>query len=119
MRKTNKTMLQAGPAVAEGMTLQDFLDEAELCCEHARVAGRQRRFKAACGLFATAKALYSNALANADRQGSQGSSTIEERLRHVELEMSAYTELARSMARPLLRRTGSVLPTCSSGQPPA
>jgi len=83
----------------ESMTFQDYLEEADLCCEHARIAGRQRRFGAARGLFETAASLYRRALDSA----GNSQPTVDSRLRGVEAEMSAYTELARSLARPLQR----------------
>lgn len=81
-------------------TFQDFLDEAEICCEHARLAARLKRYEASRGLFITAAALYERAIKAA------GSSypALENRLREIELEMAAYAELAKSMARPLLNR---------------
>ena len=80
-------------------TFQDFLEEAELCCEHARLAARQKRYEASRGLFITAMALYQRAV----KAAGNSYPSIENRVREIELEMAAYAELARSMARPLLR----------------
>ena len=83
----------------ETMSLKDCLEEAEICCEHARIAGRQHRFGAAHGLFKTATSLYRRAIATA----GTAEPTLDSRLRGVEAEMSAYAELARSFSRPLQR----------------
>jgi hypothetical protein len=89
---------KAKPSLEE-MSFEDYMEEAEICCEHARIAGRQRRYRAAIGLFTTAATLYRHAGA------IDGVSypAIEERLRHIDTEMSAYSELARSMSRPLVQ----------------
>jgi hypothetical protein len=81
----------------ESSTFSECVSQAEICCEHARLAGRQRRYKAAYGLFSTALALYKRATM------MEGVSylALESRLRDVETEMAAYSELAKSMARPL------------------
>ena len=80
-------------------TFQDFLEQAELCCEHARLAARRKRYEASRGLFITAVALYQRAV----KAAGTSYPSIENRVREIELEMAAYAELTRSMARPLLR----------------
>ncbi len=77
------------------------VEEAEICCEQARVAGRERRFRAARGLFSTASALYRQALL----QDGVCYESIARRLKHIELEAAAYSELASSLARPLAPTT--------------
>jgi hypothetical protein len=81
----------------ESPTFSDVVSQAETCCEQARIAGRQRRYKAAYGLFSTALALYKRATL------LDGVSyvALESRLHEVESEMAVYSELAKSMARPL------------------
>ena len=78
-------------------TFAECVEQAEICCEHARIAGRQRRYKAACGLFSTALALYSRAT---NEEGATYGA-VQSRLREVETEMAAYNELAKSMSRPM------------------
>lgn len=98
-RRGKKAKKPAPETSQEIMTLQDYLEEAEICCEHARRAGRQHRFGAARGLFETATGLYRRAIATAPTPQPR----LNEQLRGIEAEMSAYAELARSMARPLQR----------------
>lgn len=76
---------------------QDVMAQAETCCEQARLAARARRFRAASGLFSTAAALYKRAtlLEGVSYQ------SVEARLSQIEDEMAAYSELARSISRPL------------------
>ncbi len=87
----------ARPRQEESSTFSDVVAQAETCCEQARIAGRQRRYKAAYGLFSTALALYKRATL------LDGVSyvALESRLHEVESEMAVYSELAKSMARPL------------------
>ncbi len=87
----------ARPRQEESPTFSDVVAQAETCCEQARIAGRQRRYKAAYGLFSTALALYKRATL------LDGVSyvALESRLHEVESEMAVYSELAKSMARPL------------------
>lgn len=98
-------MLSKGePTVsARDANLQACLEQAEICCEQARLAAHRRRYEAACGLFSTAIALYQHAIA----MDNVPYAAIAEQLRHTEIERSAYSELARSMARPLLVRHGT------------
>jgi len=98
-------MLSNGKTIVstQDANFQACLEQAEICCEQARLAAHRRRYGAACGLFSTAIALYQRAIAT----NSAPYAIIAEQLRHIEIERSAYSELARSMARPLLRRHGS------------
>ncbi len=73
------------------------IEEAEICCEQARLAARARRFRAARGLFSTATALYQRALL----QDGVCYESIVRRLKQIELEVATYAELAGSLARPL------------------
>ncbi|MDQ3813141.1 MAG: hypothetical protein M3347_04220 [Armatimonadota bacterium] len=94
------------------VSFQDCLEAAETCCEQARLAARCRRFKAACGLFSTATTLYRHAMS----LDGITYPALEKRLQEIETEMSAYCELAKSMARPLLK---SITPSqMQSGQMP-
>lgn len=77
------------------------IEEAEICCEQARVAARGRRFRAARGLFSTAAALYQQALS----QDGVSYESITRRLKQIETESAAYSELAGSLARPLASST--------------
>ena len=85
-----------------GALVQDYCEQATVCCEQARQAATMRRLRAACGLFATAIALYRYVL-------QSGSALLEERtrqqiengLRQVEQEMAIYEALSRSKSRPL------------------
>ena len=86
--------------IEENTSFQNCLEQAEICCEQARIAARYRRFKAACGLFSTAAALYRRAAA----LDGVSYPAIESRLLSIESEMAAYSELAKSMACPLLKR---------------
>ena len=75
------------------------LEQAEICREQARDAARLRRFKAAFGLFSTAAALCRHALASG-ADADQATAC----LRSIDSEMAAYSELARSMDKPLAPR---------------
>ena len=77
---------------------QDCLAQAEICHEQAREAASLKRYTAARGLFATAVSLYQRAT---DLGGAPHS---EEALRQLNTEMFAYSELTRSLNRPLLAR---------------
>jgi hypothetical protein len=96
---------------AQDANLQACLEQAEICCEQARLAAHRRRYEAACGLFSTAIALYQQAIA----MNSAPHAIVAEQLRHIEIERSAYSELARSMARPLLTRQSSDRTQSSGG----
>ena len=98
-RRSKKEKTTTPEVSQEMMTLQDYLEEAEICCEHARRAGRQHRFGAARGLFETATGLYRRAIAATPTPQP----TLIKQLRGIEAEMSAYSELARSMSRPFQR----------------
>jgi hypothetical protein len=79
---------------------QNCLEQADICCEQARMAARLKRFKAAYGLFSTAQALYRRATA----LGGDACTEAKERLHHITVEMAAYGELAKSVARPVRPR---------------
>jgi hypothetical protein len=64
---------------------QKFVEEAEICCEHARLAARLKRYKSARGLFLTAAALYQQAL----KVAGISYPSLENRLREIELEIAA------------------------------
>jgi hypothetical protein len=88
---------------AQDAALQTCLEQAEICCEQARLAAHRRRYEAACGLFSTAIALYQHAIT----MNGAPYAVIAEQLRHVEIERSVYSELARSMGRPFFSRHGA------------
>jgi hypothetical protein len=83
---------------AESATYKEFLEQAEVCREQAHDAVRLKRFKAACGLFSTAIALCNRAVT------MSGDACVEakEALRQMQTEMAIYSELARSMERPIM-----------------
>lgn len=82
---------------AENADCQSYLKQAEVCREQARDAVRLKRWKAAYGLFTTAIALCNRAAT------MSGDACIEakETLRQMQTEMAMYSELARSMEKPL------------------
>jgi hypothetical protein len=88
------------PTFSQDANFQACVEQAEVCCEQARLAAHRRRYEAACGLFSTAIALYQRAIT----MNNVSYAAIAEQLRHIEIERSAYSELAKSMARPLLSR---------------
>ena len=94
---------------SQDANFQACLEQAEICCEQARLAAHRRRYEAACGLFSTAIALYQRAITmtGAIAMTDVSYSAIAEQMRHIEIERSAYSELAKSMARPLLSRHGT------------
>ena len=108
----------------------ECLQQAEICREQAQEAARMKRFKAARGLFATAIALCQSALSacaarnkeRAPRNSDETRSAIERGteeklsddailnaddaaiqayLQQLNIEMATYSDLARSMERPL------------------
>ena len=83
----------------------ECLEEAEICREQAREAVRLKRFKAARGLFSTAASLCRRAIEVCGER-LEARREANERLRQIEDEMSAYSELAKSLGRPL--KTGAV-----------
>jgi hypothetical protein len=77
-----------------GALLQDYLEQAGVCCEQARQAATMRRMRAACGLFGTAIALYRHILqTGAARIDEPMRQQIEENLRQVEQEVALYQML--------------------------
>ena len=87
-----QTEEQSGQKQSDVLSFNELIDEAELCCEQARAAGRHRRYRAACGLFNTAISLYRHATT------VEGVSyrAVETRINAVEIELSAYKELVSS-----------------------
>lgn len=99
--RRNKTI--ADPA--DSASYQAYLKQAEVCREQAHDAVRLKRWKAACGLFSTAIALCNRAAA----LGGEACTEAKEALRQMQTEMATYSELARSMDKPLL-----AMPTMAS-----
>lgn len=83
---------------ADTATYKEFLEQAEVCREQAHNAVRLKRFKAACGLFTTAIALCNRAVA----MGGEACTDAKDALRHMQMELATYSELSRSMERPLM-----------------
>ena len=83
---------------AESASYKEFLEQAEVCREQAHDAARLKRYKAACGLFATAIALCNRAIAI----GGEACTEARDVLHQMQMEMATYVELARSMERPLM-----------------
>lgn len=77
-------------------TFQGRLQQAEVCCEQARLAGRQRRFRAACGLFATAAALYQRALTQDGVSPTFLPASLQVRLNEIEREIALCSEQMRA-----------------------
>jgi len=90
---------------APNAEFQACLEQAEICCEQARLAAHRRRYEATYGLFSTAIALYQQAITMAGASCASRAAIVEQ-VRHIQIESSAYSELARSRARPLLTRHG-------------
>ena len=98
-RKLNARRAEKKPSdPAESATYKEFLEQAEVCREQAHDAVRMKRFKAACGLFSTAIALCNRAVA----MGGEACTEAKETLRQMQMEMATYSELARSMERPIM-----------------
>ena len=76
------------------------LEEAEICREQAREAVRLKRFKAALGLFSTAAALCRRA-AGIQEADDTIKAMANDRISQIDMEISMYRELMRSMERPL------------------
>ena len=83
---------------ADNATYKEFLEQAEVCREQAHDAVRLKRFKAACGLFTTAIALCNRAVT----MGGEACTDARDSLRQMQMELATYSELARSMERPLM-----------------
>ena len=75
----------------ETATCQDYVEQADICCEQARSAALKKRFVAALGLFRTAQSLYGRAVA----MGGDACTDARERLQNLSGEMASYAELAR------------------------
>ena len=80
-------------------TAHSFLEQAEVCREQAHEAARLKRFGAALGLFVTAATLCRHA--GTIETDSTTGFEINDCLRQIELEAATYSELARSMERPM------------------
>ena len=80
----------ASVAPVERDVYQDCLDQADICREQACEAARLQRFTAALGLFSTATCLYQRA----DALDGAARPEARERLSQLNVEISAYTELA-------------------------
>ena len=103
------------PASVNEMQCCECLQQAEICREQAQEAARMKRFKAARGLFATAIALCQSALSacaarNKERAPDAAPVNVTENpddaaiqayLQQLNIEMATYSDLARSMERPL------------------
>ena len=100
MRKKKASSAAKTRPSSDCATYLDCLEQAEICREQARAAARLKRFKAARGLFSTAIALCRQAML----LGGEACSEAKDRLRQLNDEMLAYTELAKSMERPFLMR---------------
>jgi hypothetical protein len=98
---------------AECAGYQECLEQADICCEQARAAARLKRFKAAYGLFSTAQALYQRAMT----LGGDACTDAKERLHHITVEMAAYGELAKSVARPVRSQTAVPARVTSPARP--
>lgn len=81
-------------------SVEQCLQQVEICCEQARDAARRRRFEAAIGLFSTAVALCRRALSSA-KISETGRRALKENLDRISSEMAAYTQLVSSLHRPL------------------
>ena len=99
--KRKSPVSKKDPRSAECASDKDRLEQAGICCEQAREAASRKRFTAACGLFSTAIALYQQAIA----MDGESHTEAEQHLSQLRSEVAAYSELARSMDRPLLMRT--------------
>lgn len=78
------------------VSLSTILEQAEVCREQAREAGRLKRLRSALGLFATANALCRHV----EAQGTESEQRLAtERLASLAIELAAYGELARSLER--------------------
>ncbi len=113
----------------DDMLCSECLQQAEICREQAQEAARMKRFKAARGLFTTAIALCQRALSACAARNKDGANlpknspthadhnvenagnsndflsgddaAIQAYLQQLNTEMATYSDLARSMERPL------------------
>ena len=122
-RRAAKKRAAKVPASVNEMLCCECLQQAEICREQAQEAARMKRFKAARGLFATAIALCQSALSacaarnkerapeaapvnatenlNDDAMLTADDAAIQAYLQQLNIEMATYSDLARSMERPL------------------
>jgi hypothetical protein len=87
-------------ALAQVSPYRECLEQAEICREQARAAARLKRWKAARGLFDTAISLCQRALGV--RSAQEDDRQAQEYLNQLTMEISTYSELAKSMERPLM-----------------
>ena len=97
-RKINERRAERKKLAAEREAFRELLEQAEICREQAHDAVRLRRWKAATGLFATAVGLCGRAV----QTGGDECTEASDALRQMQVEMSTYDELARSMCKPLM-----------------
>ncbi len=97
-RKISSHRKKNGGDPADSANYESYLKQAEVCREQAHDAARLKRWKAACGLFATAVALCNRAAT----LGGDACTEAKEALRQMQTEMASYSELARSMEKPLM-----------------
>jgi hypothetical protein len=90
------------------------LEQAEICRTQARDAARLKRWKAARGLFETAMSLCQRALGM--RRNNDEEKEAQEYLHQLNMEVSTYSELAKSMERPLMpaAKNSTALPVISA-----
>ena len=126
-KRTLKKLAAKGLPLVQDMLCCECLQQAEICREQAQEAARLKRFKAARGLFATAIALCQNALnalstrrkervtenvpAHTQNPGDDAMITADDAalrayLQQLNIEMATYSDLARSMERPLRSQNG-------------
>jgi hypothetical protein len=98
-RKINSRRQKNVADPAENADCKSYLMQAEVCREQARDAVRLKRWKAAYGLFTTAIALCNRAAT----MGGDACTEAKEVLRQMQTEMAMYSELARSMDKPLIK----------------
>ncbi len=100
-RKRSRRQKSKSPVVIEPTSESRLcLEQAEVCREQARMAARLKRWKAAQGLFYTAIGLCQRALGS--RPDLKEQSEAQEYLQELTSEISTYSELAKSMERPLM-----------------
>ena len=91
-------MQKTAPTARGSSDFRRCMEQVEICSEQARAAARLKRFRAACGLFGTARELCRHAIAI----GDSATTDALDRLCQIEDELAAYSELARSMERPIV-----------------
>jgi hypothetical protein len=103
-----RTLLDASADSNRSADFAVCVSQAELCCEHARVALRQSRYKSAEGLFITARALYKRAT----QADAILHPAIELRLKEIQEELMRLDEIAKNRTR-----ASSVAPSFSPDEP--